>query len=157
MQTPIVLLLVLVSISVSGVHSTAPAKPHKEIIEVIEVQEVVKPEKHEHIKPEKHDHHHVKPVKHEHHHVKPVEAVPVKHVVDVQALKQTVQRLWPLFCLIPKAYHIHKPLKVKCPKLLALTTAQIVEKVQTQIATAHPRPVVVEAKPVVVEKIKVKV
>ena len=141
------LLLVLVSVSISGVHLNKP-KPHKEVIEVIEVQEVVKPEKHEH--------HHVKPVKHEHH-VKPVEAVPYKHVVDIQAIKQTAQRLWPLFCFIPKAYHLYKPLKIKCPKLLAATTAQIAQKMHAQLIAAQARPIAVEAKPVVVHTVKVKV
>lgn len=150
MFSPVFLILVLASISISGVHAhDKPAKPHKEVIEVIEVQEVVKPEKHEH-------HHHVKPDKHEHH-VKPVAVVPVKHVVDIQAIKQTAQRLWPLFCFIPKAYHLYKPLKLKCPKLLASTTAQIAQKIHAQFGAVQAHPVVIEAKPVVVETVKVKV
>lgn len=135
MYSPVFLLLSLVLVAISGVHPhNTPAKPHHEVIEVIEVPAEVKPV------------HPPKPV----HHEKPVVAVPVKHVVDVNALKQTVQRLWPLFCLIPKAYHIYKPLKVKCPKLLASSTAQMVAKIQAQLAR-------VEVQPVAVEAVKVKV
>lgn len=128
MKFTLVLALFFTIISSVYLHNDKPAKPQHQVIEVIEVEEVVKPAP----KPEKH-------------HVKPVAVVPVQQVVTFEAIKEAVHRYWPLFCLVPKAYHLKPELKLKCPKLLAATTHQLIEKIAAQgQLVAHPQPVLVE-------------